>query len=197
MAINAVIYARSSADCSASVEEQVACLQAVAATHGWMVAEIFIDRPMPIKRGREQRPNEMALLTAIRSGGVDMVLMFSIDRPGRSLAELVAFLETCRTVDAEIYVHDRQINTATSNGLSLFEMAAMMAHHLRQSHRNRILRGQAAARIANVRFGRPPISQAKMERAEALLATGKSLREVARLAGISSSAVGRLKNSTI
>jgi hypothetical protein len=46
-----------------------------------------------------------------------------------------------------------------------------------------------------VRFGRPPIPKPKLEKAKTFLATGKSLREVARLAGISSSAVGRLKNS--
>jgi hypothetical protein len=46
-----------------------------------------------------------------------------------------------------------------------------------------------------VRFGCPPIPIPKLEKAKTFLATGKSLREVARLAGISSSAVGRLKNS--
>jgi DNA invertase Pin-like site-specific DNA recombinase len=195
MTINAVIYARSSADCAASVGDQVECLQAVAVSQGWTVTKIFSDRPMPMKRGREQRPGEMALLTAIRTGGVNRVLVRSIDRAGRSLAELVAFLETCRAVGAEIYIHDRQIDTASNNGLSLFDVGQMLVCHVRQTRRDRILRGQAVARSLSIRFGRPPIATAKIEKVRIALAAGKGVRQVARLTGISAASVSRLKNS--
>lgn len=161
MTISLIIYARASAECAASVEEQVGSLQAVAISQGWTVGRAFIDRPMPTKRGREQRPGEVALLAAIRTGGVGKVLLFSFDRIGKSLVDLVGFLETCRTAGVEIYIHDWQLDTATSNGLSLFDVTSMMADHLRQGRRDRILRGQAAARNANVRFGRPPIASTK------------------------------------
>ena len=73
---------------------------------------------------------------------------------------------------------------------------AMMALHLRQSRRDRILRGQAAARSLSIRFGRPPIPTAKIEKAKHLLAMGKGVREVARLAGgISPSSVSRIAAS--
>jgi DNA invertase Pin-like site-specific DNA recombinase len=151
---------------------------------------------MPIKRGREQRPAEAALLNAIRSRSVNRVMIFSIDRAGRSLAELVGFLETCRTAGVSLYVQEQNLDTVASNGLTLFDVAAMMALHLRQGRRDRILRGQAAARNANVRFGRPPMSQTKVDRAKRELAAGKGVRQVARLAGISAASVSRLKNST-
>jgi DNA invertase Pin-like site-specific DNA recombinase len=192
--INAIIYVRSSIDCSASAEEQAECLQAVATSHRWTVAKMFSDHPMPMKRGREQRPGETALLAAIRSGGVNKVLMFSIDRLGRSLPELVGLLEACREAGVEVYIHDRRIDTATRNGLSLFDFGQMMALHLRQGRRDKILRGQAAARIANVRFGRPPIARGTMERAKAFLGTGRGVRETARLSGISAASVSKLKN---
>jgi DNA invertase Pin-like site-specific DNA recombinase len=99
-------------------------------------------------------------------------------------------------VSAEVYIHDQRIDTSTSNGLSLFDMASMMARHLRQGRRDRILRGQAAARSANVRFGRPPIASAKAERAKAHLGAGKGVRETARLVGISAASVSRLKEPT-
>jgi DNA invertase Pin-like site-specific DNA recombinase len=194
MTIRAIIYARSSVDCSASVEEQAECLRAVATSQRWTVAKTFSDHPMPVKRGREQRPGETALLTAIRAGGVNKVLMFSIDRLGRSLSELVGLLETCRAAGVEVYIHDRRIDTATSNGLSLFDFGQMLALHLRQGRRDKILRGQAAARIANVRFGRPPIASGTMERAKAFLGTGRGVRETARLSGISAASVSKLKN---
>jgi DNA invertase Pin-like site-specific DNA recombinase len=194
MTISAIIYARSSVDCSASVEEQAECLQAVATGQRWTVAKMFSDHPMPMKRGREQRPGETALLTAIRAGGVHKVLMYSIDRLGRSLSELVGLLEACRESGVEVYIHDRRIDTATSNGLSLLDFGQMLALHLRQGRRDKILRGQAAARIANVRFGRPPIASGTMERAKAFLGTGRGVRETARLSGISAASVSKLKN---
>jgi DNA invertase Pin-like site-specific DNA recombinase len=71
----------------------------------------------------------------------------------------------------------------------------MMAFHLRQSRRDRILRGQAVARSLKIRFGRPPLSQVQMDKAKRELSAGKGVRQVARLAGISAASVCRLKAS--
>jgi DNA invertase Pin-like site-specific DNA recombinase len=194
MPINAVIYARSSPDCSVSAEAQIERLQTVAGQHGWTVTDIFSDRPMSVRKGREERPGEAALLDAIRSDGVEKVLLWSIDRVGRSLSELVTFMETCRLADVSLLLDEQVIDTADSNGMSLFDLAGMMAFHLRQSRRYRILRGHAAARAASsVRFGRPPLAVAKVEKAKSGLAAGKGVREVARLTGISAASVSRLK----
>jgi DNA invertase Pin-like site-specific DNA recombinase len=194
MTIGAIIYARASAECSTSAEEQIDTLKAVAAIHGWTVARTFADRAMPLKRGREQRPSQVALLAAIRAGAVSKVLLFSLDRIGRSLTEVVAFLENCRATGVNLYIHDRQIDTAVANGLTLFEFNAMLAQYLRQRRRERIMRGQASARNASIKFGRPPIASAKIAKAKLMLAAGKGVRETARaIGGISPASVSRLK----
>jgi DNA invertase Pin-like site-specific DNA recombinase len=196
MTIRTVIYARTSTDCVATAEEQVEALQAVAESQGWRVDRTFADRPTPLKRGRERRPGETSLLAAVRASTVEKVLLFNIDRVGRTLAELVGFLETCRTTGTDIYIHDRRIDTASSNGLTLFEVNAMLTQHLRQGRRDRILRGQAAARGADIRFGRPPIALSKAEKVRLLLAGGKGVRETARLVGgISAASISRIKAS--
>jgi DNA invertase Pin-like site-specific DNA recombinase len=193
MSINVIIYARTSPDCATSFEDQIEGLKLVAADHGWTVTNVFSDRPIPMKKGRERRPGEDAMPDMIKGGGVQRVLLWSVDRVGRSLVELVGFMEMCRVAGVGLYLHDREIDTTTSNGLALFDLAAMMAFHLRQSRRDKILRGQAAARGASVRFGRPPIPTGKVERARELLATGKGVRQVARMAGISAASASRLK----
>ena len=86
------------------------------------------------------------MINAIQSGAIDRVLVWSIDRIGKSLVELVGFMETCRLHDVSLWVEEQKLDTATSNGMSLFDLSTMMATHLRQSRRDRILRGQAAAR---------------------------------------------------
>jgi DNA invertase Pin-like site-specific DNA recombinase len=189
------IYARSSPDCPVSADEQAKHLRKVAAERGWMVAHVITDRPTSVRKGHDRRPGELALIEAIRSGAIDRVMVWSIDRIGKSLVELISFLETCRTANVPIWVDEQKLDTAMSNGLSLFDMAAMMALHLRQSRRDKILRGQFAARALSIRFGRPPIPITKAEKAKRELAAGKGVRQVARMAGISPASVSRIKSS--
>src|SRR5262249_49121609 len=119
MIINAAIYVRTSVECPASVEEQSGALQGVADRLGLSVIRTFTDRPMPMKRGREQRPAEAALLNVIRAGKVSKVLIWSLDRVGRTLPELAMFLETCRLSGVDIYIYDMRLDSATGHGLSL------------------------------------------------------------------------------
>ena len=100
-------------------------------------------------------------------------------------------MKMCRTADVELYLRGRGIDTATLHGISLFDLSGLMAFYPRQSRRDRILRGQAAARSAAVKFGRSPIHPAKI--AKARQAAGIGVRQAERLAGISPASVGRLK----
>ena len=50
-----------------------------------------------MKKGQDRRLGELALIEAIRSGTIDRVLIWSIDRIGKCLVELVGFIEICRS----------------------------------------------------------------------------------------------------
>ena len=158
------IYARSSPDCPLTADEQINQLSKVAAEHGWTVAHAFTDCPTSVKKDQDRRPGELALIGAIRSGEIDRVLIWSIDRVGKCLVDLIRFIETCRSACVAVNLHNEGFDSETSNGLSLFDVSALLAHHLRQSRRDRILRGQAAARALSIKFGRPPIAKPKVER---------------------------------
>jgi DNA invertase Pin-like site-specific DNA recombinase len=195
MTIRAAIYARSSPDCPLSNEDQIERLQTVAGELGWTATQVFTDRPASAKKCLDRRPGEVALIEAIRNGTINKVLIWSIDRIGKSLIEMIGFLEVCRVAGVGLHFHDQGVDTETSNGLSLFDVAAMMSLHVRQSRRDRILRGQAAARALSIRFGRPPIPLARQEKARRELIAGKGVREAARSAGISAASASRLKNA--
>ena len=169
------------------------CLTTIAAERGWSVVHRYTDRPMTVQKGQDRRPGETALIEAIRNGTIDKVLLWSIDRIGRSLVEMIAFLEVCRTAGVGLYFHEQVLDTESSNGMSLYDLASMMALHVRQCRRDRILRGQAAARALSIRFGRPPIARTKVEQAKRELAAGKGVREAARISGISAASASRLK----
>jgi DNA invertase Pin-like site-specific DNA recombinase len=190
---HAAIYVRSSPDFPLSTEEQAERLKAVASERGWTVEHFFADRPMTVRKGGERRPAEQALLTAVRNGTVNRVLLCSICRLGRSLSDLTTLLQACRSTGVSLWLDEQRIDTAEPNRLSLLDVGDMMALHLRQSRRGRILQGLAASRAMAIRCGRPPLSKAKIRKAEQELAAGKSLRVVARIAGISAASVSRLK----
>ena len=195
MTVRTAIYARSSPDCPLSAGEQIVCLQAIACQRGWAVVHILTDRPTTVRKGQDRRPGEMALIDLIRRGAIDRVLIWSIDRIGKTLIDLVSFIEACRAGGISLWLDEQAIDTAGSNGLPLFDVTEMMAFHLHQTRRDRILRGQAAARSLSIRFGRPPITKAKVERARIALVAGKGVRQAARLAGISAASVSRLKKT--
>ena len=189
------IYARSSPDCPLSEDEQIDHLRKIAAERGWTVIKRMQRPPDDGEEGSGSSSRRIGADRAIRSGAIDTVLIWSIDRIGKSLVELVGFMETCRLHDVSLWVEEQRLDTATSNGMSLFDLSTMMASHLRQSRRDRILRGQAAARSLSIRFGRPPLTKPKVEKAKQFLTAGKGVREIARLAGISPASVSRIKTS--
>jgi DNA invertase Pin-like site-specific DNA recombinase len=195
MPIRAAIYGRSSPDYPLTADQQSNRLKEVADEHGWTVARIFTDRPTSIRKGLDRRTGEAALLDVIRNGEIDRVCICSVDRVGRSLAELASFLETCRSAGVSLWVDEPRIDSAASNGMSLFDLGVMMAWHLRQSRRGRILQGLAASRAMSIPCGRPRLSRSRTEKAERELAAGKGVREAARIAGISAASASRLKNA--
>jgi hypothetical protein len=85
----AAIYARASPDCPVSIDEQIEHLTTAASEHACMVAHVFTDRPTAVKKDQDRRSGELALIEAIRSSAIDRVLVWSIDRIGKSLADLV------------------------------------------------------------------------------------------------------------
>jgi DNA invertase Pin-like site-specific DNA recombinase len=187
------IYARSSPDCSLSTDRQIDELKRFAAERGWAVEHVFTDHPTLVKKGQDRRPGELALVHAIQSVAVEKVLMWSLCRIGKPLTELITFLETCRSAGVALYLDQEKIDSAETNSLSLFEVSKLFALHIRQGHRDRILRGQAAARALSIRYGRPPLGKSKVEKAKLELTARKGVRQVARLAGISPASVSRIK----
>lgn len=93
MVPRAAIYARFSSDAQrdASIEDQIRVCRARAEREGWPVVEVFTD--YAISGATALRPGFQALLTALRSGAVDMVLSESLDRLSRDQEHLAGFFK--------------------------------------------------------------------------------------------------------
>jgi hypothetical protein len=77
-----------------SLENQLQALQAAADKRGWQVVETYSDFAVSGAKGRLQRPGLDWLCKDAQRGRFDLVTAWSIDRLGRSLADLS---NTCST----------------------------------------------------------------------------------------------------
>src|SRR5215472_9858249 len=125
MPTRAAIYARSSHDHPLTAEQQIAHLESVAAERDWVIIGEFTDRPNTIRKGLDRRSGEQALVTSIREGKIDIVCICSICRLGKSLADLVSFLEACRKAGASLWIDDRQIDAISSDRFNLLDLAQL------------------------------------------------------------------------
>lgn len=132
-------------------------------------------------KGREKRPGFDALHKAITRREVDVVAAWSVDRLGRSLRDLVGFMDELHALGVDLYLHRQAVDTTTPAGKALFQMLGVFAEFERSLIRERVVAGLARAKAKGKRLGRPPSVKpgtAALIRADRK--SGASLRALAR-----------------
>jgi DNA invertase Pin-like site-specific DNA recombinase len=105
------------------------------------VVATFEDAGISGAAGRERRPGYDALLRAVARREVDMAAAWSVDRLGRSLPDLVAFLGEIEAKGVDLYLHQQGLDTSTPSGRAMFGLLSVFAEFERAMIRERILRG--------------------------------------------------------
>jgi len=179
-----------------TTENQLRELRLVAERAGWEVVRVFEDKGVSGAKGRDQRPEFDALLKAAVRREVDLVAAWSVDRLGRSMQDLVAFLEDLRSHGVDLYLHQQALDTTTPSGRALFGMLAVFAEFERAMIRDRVNAGLARAKDRGARLGRPSVAPAVEAKVRELRATGMGIVKVASTLGIGVSAVQRIDKAT-
>ena len=174
----AIIYARVSTD-DQHTDMQVTELQAVAARSGWNVIDVKVEKISGLKR-RASRPALDETLKAITQGKADKLLVWSVDRLGRSMSDLLNTLETIKAANGHLYIHQSAIDTATPAGEAMFGMLSVFSQFEKATAASRQRSGIEAAKARGVRFGRPKrvVSFTQRQKIVKLKAEGLSLREI-------------------
>ena len=97
------IYTRVSTD-GQSVENQRRELLAVAERRGWDVVQEYSDHGISGAKDRDKRPAFDRMLRGATRREFDMIAAWSVDRLGRSLQHLVAFLGEVREAGVGLYL---------------------------------------------------------------------------------------------
>jgi DNA invertase Pin-like site-specific DNA recombinase len=179
-----------------TTENQLRELQQVADRAGWEVVGVFEDAGVSGAKGRDRRPAYDALLKAVARREVDLVAAWSVDRLGRSMQDLVSFLEDLRAHGGDLYLHQQALDTTTPSGRALFGMMAVFAEFERAMIRDRVNAGLARARASGKTLGRPTVGRAVEAKVRQLRADGMGVVKVAKTLGIGVSAVQRIDAQT-
>jgi len=194
MSKRAALYVRVSQD-SQTVENQTLILNEVAERSGWDVIHVFADEGISGAKGRDKRPGYDALLKAVSRRDIDIVAAWSVDRLGRSLPDLVAFLSDIQSKGCDLYLHQQAVDTSTPSGRMLFQMLGVFAEFERTIIRSRIMAAHERCRSKGIRIGRPPTPVSRLEKIEKALKRGLSVRKAAAETGVSTATVMRVKRS--
>jgi DNA invertase Pin-like site-specific DNA recombinase len=179
-----------------TVENQRCELLAAAERRGWQVVAEFCDEGISGANGRDKRPAFDRLHKAITRHEFDVVAAWSVDRLGRSLQDLVAFLGELHGTGVDLYLDRQGVDTSTPAGKALFQMLGVFAEFERSIIQERIHAGIARARTKGTKsgraFGRPKLPLDREEAVRAALAAGAGIRKTAKLVGTGNATVARI-----
>ena len=176
----AVIYARVSTT-HQTVDNQLLELRAAAHRMGWDVVKEITDCGISGAKGRDHRKGFDDLFKMIQRKEVDVVMSWSICRIGRSIQDLVGFMNEVQAVGVDLYVHQQNLNTATPAGRMVFGLFAALGEYERELIRERINAGLARAKAEGKKLGRPSNVNASVITSVRLLREkGHSIHKIAK-----------------
>ncbi|GGF75231.1 resolvase [Terasakiella brassicae] len=182
-------YLRVSTD-DQTIENQRRDLDEVARRLEWDIVAVYADEGISGSKGRDQRPQFNELLKGVARKEFDLIAAWSVCRLGRSLSDLVNFLNDINNRDVDLYLHKQGLDTSTPAGRMMFQMLGVFSEFERAIISDRVKAG--LARTDKV-IGRPGVGDWKINRVKKQLRSGKSIRAVAELAKVSVGTVSRIR----
>ena len=182
------LYARVSTQDQQTLPLQIHAMREYAARRGWTIfAQI-----KEVGSGAQQRELRATLIAAARRRDIDVVLVWRLDRWGRSVADLVSTLQELQHLGVGFVSLTEALDLTTPAGRAMAGLLAVFAEFEREILRERVRAGLAHARRNGKRLGRPPSVVHNAAAAWKLCRQGISKSEIARRLQIGRTSVRRL-----
>ena len=146
--------------------------------------------------GVNERLQREELMRAARRRELDAIVVWRLDRWGRSLADLVSTLQELHELGIGFISLSEALDFTTPTGRAMAGMLAVFAEFERGILRERVKAGIAEARRRGTRHGRPPTVAHLADVVRQLYAEGLSTSAIARRLGIGRTSVRRFLGST-
>src|SRR5712691_4007643 len=181
--VRAGLYARVSTHDQQTLPLQLAAMRDYVAKRGWKAVLEVQD----IGSGASLRPKREELLKAARRRELDRIVVWRLDRWGRSLLDLVSTLQELASLGVGFVSLSEALDLTTPSGRALAGMLAVFAEFERDILRDRVKAGIAQARKEGRPHGRPATVTQHAQEISSLFASGTSKRQIASKFGISRS----------
>jgi DNA invertase Pin-like site-specific DNA recombinase len=186
--MRAAIYARVSTHDQQTLGLQVEAMTAYIRGRGWDLVSQVKD----VGSGANQRSSREGLLTAARRRELDAVVVWRLDRWGRSLPDLVVTLRELTELGVGFVSLTEALDLTTSTGRAMAGMLAVFAEFEREVLSQRVRAGIAQARREGRPHGRPRSASLKADEVFRLKAERISHSEIARRLNIGRRSVRRI-----
>jgi DNA invertase Pin-like site-specific DNA recombinase len=159
---------------------QLCELREFAARRGWQIAGEYVDH---VSGARESRPALNRLMTDAHRRKFDGVLVWKLDRFGRSLRHLVNAIADFEAIGVAFISLRDNLDLGTPAGRLMFQIIGAMAEFERALIQERVRAGLRHARAKGKRLGRPRVvvDAAKID---SLRASGASWRAISEKLGV-------------
>ena len=170
-----VIYSRVSTE-GQEVENQIKLLKEICERKGYQLVDVISD-VMSGTKGRADRKGFDKLIKGSIKKEWDSILVWSVDRLGRSLKDLVSFLDEINSVNCDLYIHQSGIDTSTPSGKMMFQMIGVFAEFERSMISERVKLGLART---DKKLGRPTnMNQGMIESVKFMRGKGVGIKKIA------------------
>jgi DNA invertase Pin-like site-specific DNA recombinase len=186
--LRAGLYARVSTLDQQTLPMQMRALREYAAKRGWTV----VKECKEVGSGAVARAMRQRLIDSARRRDIDVVLVWRLDRWGRSVADLVLTLQELTALGVGFVSVMEALDLTTPAGRAMAGLLSVFAEFERDILRERVRAGLAHARLQGTRLGRPPTAAGKAGSVRDLFLAGISKSEIARRLGIGRTSVRRI-----
>ena len=186
--LRAGLYARVSTQDQQTIPMQTRALREYATRRGWTIAS----QVKEIGSGASQREQREKLLEAARRRDIDVVLVWRLDRWGRSVTDLLATLQELEHLGVGFVSLNEALDLTTPSGRAMAALLAVFAAFEREILQERVRAGLAHARQNGKKLGRPATAALHADQVRKLHRAGISKSEIARRLAIGRTSVRRI-----
>lgn len=182
------LYARVSTHDQQTLPIQIAAMREYVRRRNW--ANVI--KVEDVGSGASQRPARDQILLAARRREVDVIMVWRLDRWGRSLVDLVTTLQELQSLGVGFVSLTEALDLTTPSGRALAGMLAVFAEFERDILRDRVKAGIADSRKRGKPHGRRATARALIDEIRRLHAQNQSKRQIAKTLKIGRTSVRRL-----
>jgi DNA invertase Pin-like site-specific DNA recombinase len=186
--MRAGLYARVSKQDQKTLLTQIEALRRYARHRSWRVVIEIRDTAS----GASDRPRRDEILAAARRRDLDVVIVWKLDRWGRSLVDLMTTLRELTDLGVGFVSTTEALDLTTTTGRAMSAMLAIFAEYEREILRERVRMGMAQAKLAGRLPGRPPTVAHRAAEIRHLAGSGLGASAISRRLGIPRTSVRRL-----